>query len=109
MDSCDEKLTPLTHWVVWNLPTTSVIFENEQRGEFGTNDFGGLGYCGPCSVLSLVKCTFRIYAFDRFLKFSFSPVTKFDLYASVIYFGLGHGLVNCNYSKKLAQNQRVVA
>jgi Raf kinase inhibitor-like YbhB/YbcL family protein len=109
MDSCDEKSTSQTHWVVWNLPATCKIFENEQRGEFGINDFGSKGYYGPCAIASPLKCTFRIYAFDRFLNFSFSPVTKFDLYASVIYFGLGHGLVSCNYFKKHTKKPLVTA
>lgn len=109
MESCDENLTLLTHWVVWNIPVTGRILENEQRGECGINDFGGLGYCGPCSIETPLKCTFRIYAFDRFLNFPFSPVTKFDLYSSIIYYGVGHGQVHCPYSRKKELKKTVMS
>jgi Raf kinase inhibitor-like YbhB/YbcL family protein len=107
MESCADNSTSLTHWVVWNLPATAKIHENEQRGELGTNDFGGVGYCGPCSFENPLQCTFKIFAFDRLLHFPFNPVTKFDLYASIIYYGLGHGQVRCQYSGKKAADQLV--
>jgi Raf kinase inhibitor-like YbhB/YbcL family protein len=105
METCDLNSNVLTHWVLWNVPATGKILENEQRGESGVNDFGGVGYCGPCSLDIPLKCTFKIYAFDRFLNFDYPAVTKFDLYASVIYYGLGYGELVLHYSKKSAENQ----
>jgi len=57
-----------THWVLWNLPTMSQINENEVSGEQGMNDFGSLGYSGPCSPREICQYIFKVYALDDMLQ-----------------------------------------
>lgn len=48
---------PFTHWLIWNLPPDGTLPDGVPRGETvpslsdavqGTNDFGDVGYGGPC-------------------------------------------------------------
>src|SRR5690348_3738062 len=51
MDDPDAPGGTFNHWLIWNLdPTTSQIGErSEPAGAVqGTNDFGKIGYGGPC-------------------------------------------------------------
>lgn len=98
MESCDNEGKLKTHWVQWNIPVSEQIREKELRGETGLNDFGGHGYMGPGSNTP-VECTIRIYALDRFLEFSNSKISKFDLAGRVRYYGVGHGKLICSSGK----------
>lgn len=84
-----------THWLIWNIPTSTHIIENESRGQVGFNDFGVKGYWGPKISGHFSECVFRIFAFDSFLTFPENKVTKHDLYSSVINYGLGWGKLTC--------------
>lgn len=96
MESSDSDGIRRTHWIQWNIPVTERIRENELRGEIGLNDFGSKGYMGPELNAKPLECTFRIYALDRFLEFSNSKASKFDLEGSVLYYGVGHGKLICS-------------
>lgn len=96
MESFDSDGKLRTHWFQWNIPVTEQIREKELRGESGLNDFGRKGYIGPGINATPVECTFRIYAFDRFLEFSNAKVSKSDLEGSVLYYGVGHGKLICS-------------
>jgi Raf kinase inhibitor-like YbhB/YbcL family protein len=42
------RLTPLSHWVVWNLPVSvTMVAENAKYGVQGTNSHNTVGYIGP--------------------------------------------------------------
>ena len=99
MESCDSDGILKTHWFQWNIPVTEQIREKEMRGETGLNDFGHKGYIGPGIHATLMECTFRIYALDRFLEFSNAKVSKSDLEGSVLYYGVGHGKLICSSGK----------
>jgi Raf kinase inhibitor-like YbhB/YbcL family protein len=56
------------HWVIWNIPVTHHIKENETNGEQGTNDFCKQQYCGPCPTgIELHRYNFKVYALDAML------------------------------------------
>jgi Raf kinase inhibitor-like YbhB/YbcL family protein len=52
MDDPDAPAGTWNHWLLWNIPRTvhelPPGFKPGQVGESGTNDFGKLGYGGPC-------------------------------------------------------------
>ncbi len=79
----------IVHWVIWNLPADlRELTEGIEHAEMlengavqGANDFGGIGYMGPCPPVILIgqegdisagkvkqqeieKYTFRLYALD---------------------------------------------
>ncbi|MDN3670535.1 YbhB/YbcL family Raf kinase inhibitor-like protein [Echinicola jeungdonensis] len=57
-----------THWVVWNIPITHYIGENEIPGEQGENDFGKVNYGGPCPPSGTHRYFFKVYALNDLLK-----------------------------------------
>lgn len=80
-----------THWLIWNLPVTRQIQENELRGIMGQNDFGFKGYWGPKYSKESPEFIFRVFAFDRLLNFKEPAVNKWEFYSSVISYGIGQG------------------
>ncbi len=58
-----------THWMVWNInPSTAVIAAKSipiVAATEGTNDFGKMGYRGPCPPSGTHRYVFRLFALDR--------------------------------------------
>jgi Raf kinase inhibitor-like YbhB/YbcL family protein len=57
-----------THWLVWNIdPATKQIREKSvpSSAAQGTNDFGKIGYGGPCPPSGTHRYIFNIVALDR--------------------------------------------
>jgi Raf kinase inhibitor-like YbhB/YbcL family protein len=52
VDDPDAPVGTWNHWLLWDLPAAAHAlpqgFKAGQVGESGTNDFGRLGYGGPC-------------------------------------------------------------
>jgi Raf kinase inhibitor-like YbhB/YbcL family protein len=70
MDDPDAPTTVFDHWAVWNitgsgleegLPTREKL---ESGAIQGTNDFGDIGYGGPCPPTGTHSYRFRAYALD---------------------------------------------
>src|SRR5438132_168802 len=72
---CDDPDAPagaFTHWLVYNLPgATMGLIENMPAQEKvagggiqGTNDFGKIGYGGPCPPRGTHRYFFKVYALD---------------------------------------------
>ena len=72
---CDDPDAPAgtwTHWLVYNLPgATMGLIENMPAqekvgggGMQGTNDFGKIGYGGPCPPRGTHRYFFKVYALD---------------------------------------------
>jgi hypothetical protein len=72
---CDDPDAPAgtwTHWLVYNLPgATMGVIENmpvQEKvgggGMQGTNDFGKIGYGGPCPPKGTHRYFFKVYALD---------------------------------------------
>ncbi|MDQ6861240.1 MAG: YbhB/YbcL family Raf kinase inhibitor-like protein [Verrucomicrobiota bacterium] len=56
-----------THWIVWNIdPTINHVGEKSvpAGAAQGTNDFGNLGYGGPCPPSGTHRYIFRLFALD---------------------------------------------
>ena len=48
MDDPDAPRGDWVHWVVWNIPVTHQLLENDVHGIEGLNDFKKHAYGGPC-------------------------------------------------------------
>lgn len=67
VDDPDAPAGDWTHWLVWNVdPSTKQLNENALISEAmqGTNDFGKLGWGGPCPPSGSHRYFFRLYALD---------------------------------------------
>jgi Raf kinase inhibitor-like YbhB/YbcL family protein len=86
---CDDPDAPMgtwVHWVLFNIPSSAsglpaeipsdAALENGAR--HGTNDFGRLGYGGPCPPGGTHRYYFKLYALDAELNRD-SGVTKAEL------------------------------
>ncbi len=52
------------HWIVWNIPVTSKIGENQIPGVEGLNDSGRHSYHPPCPPSGAHRYVFKVYALD---------------------------------------------
>ncbi len=67
MDDPDAPAGTWVHWMVWNMPVTHYIKENEVHGIQGINDFQRKGYGGPCPPSGTHRYFFKVYALDELL------------------------------------------
>jgi Raf kinase inhibitor-like YbhB/YbcL family protein len=68
VDDPDAPGGLFNHWLVWNIaPATSQIAEKSvpNGAAQGANDFGKLGYGGPCPPSGTHRYYFRVFALDR--------------------------------------------
>ena len=68
VDDADAPGGVFTHWLVWNIDsTTTTVEENSApaNGVQGKNDFGKSGYGGPCPPSGTHRYFFKIFALDR--------------------------------------------
>ena len=73
----DAPSATFTHWLIWNIPPTDVIpkaiaksatLKEPFRALQGTNDFGEIGYAGPCPPPGKPhRYLFRVFGLDRML------------------------------------------
>jgi Raf kinase inhibitor-like YbhB/YbcL family protein len=81
VDDPDAPSGVFTHWVAWGLdPGTGGLGEGEAAPSEGRNDFGVVGYRGPCPPPGhgRHRYVFRLYALDRDLQLE-SGAGKADL------------------------------
>ena len=73
---CDDPDAPVgtwVHWVIFNIPPdTTGLSENippervlESGTRQGRNDFGNIGYGGPCPPRGTHRYYFKLYALDK--------------------------------------------
>jgi Raf kinase inhibitor-like YbhB/YbcL family protein len=83
VDDPDAPAGTWVHWLIWNIPaTTNLLPENISKQERlgtgamqGRNDFGKVGYNGPCPPPGHThRYFFRLYALD--VKLTLAPGTK---------------------------------
>jgi Raf kinase inhibitor-like YbhB/YbcL family protein len=77
VDDPDAPGGLFTHWLVWNIdPTTSQLGGNSVPADAaqGTNDFGRVGYGGPCPPAGTHRYYFRLFAIDQ--KIDLNPGAK---------------------------------
>src|SRR5665647_2027424 len=68
VDDPDAPIGTWVHWVVWNIPVTHHIKENDIQGIEGINDFQKNHYSGPCPPSGTHRYFFKIYALDVLLR-----------------------------------------
>ena len=81
VDDPDAPRGVFTHWVAWGLdPRAGGLDEGEAAPGEGRNDFGRVGYRGPCPPPGhgRHRYVFRLYALDQQLKLP-SGAGKVDL------------------------------
>jgi len=64
-DDPDAPAGTWVHWVMWNIPVTNDIKENEANGILGINNFGRHSYGGPCPPNGTHRYFFKVYALDN--------------------------------------------
>lgn len=67
MDDPDAPRGTWVHWIVWNIPITHHIRENEKPGDEGLNDSDDNQYGGPCPPSGTHRYFFKVYALDTLL------------------------------------------
>jgi Raf kinase inhibitor-like YbhB/YbcL family protein len=72
VDDPDAPGGLFTHWLIWNIdPKTTAMAEGSApHGVQGANDFGKVGYGGPCPPSGTHRYFFKIFALDRELDLS---------------------------------------
>lgn len=65
MEDPDSPSGNFTHWLIWNLPPQTTNLDSiPPIANQGVNDFGELGYDGPCPKLGTHHYNFTLYALD---------------------------------------------
>lgn len=61
----DPDAKGFVHWVAFGFdPTTRTLAEGTKPAHEGTNDFGKVGYGGPCPPSGRHRYRFQVYALD---------------------------------------------
>lgn len=103
VDDPDAPMGTFTHWVVADLPSglqglTAGVPAGEavpgdstvppdragkSAGRQGKNDFGKLGYGGPCPPSGTHRYVFRLYAMAGFIELPVRPPTRAEVLAAI--------------------------
>ncbi len=76
LDDSDAPSGKFTHWLIWNIKPIETIPEGIPKEKEvkepinaiqGKNDFGKIGYDGPCPPAGLHHYHFRVYGLDTML------------------------------------------
>jgi len=68
VDDPDAPSSTFLHWLVFNIPPeTKLIEENSVPlgAKLGKNDFGKIGYGGPCPPYGIHRYYFKLYALNK--------------------------------------------
>ncbi|KAA9340870.1 YbhB/YbcL family Raf kinase inhibitor-like protein [Adhaeribacter soli] len=65
LEDPDAPHGTFTHWLIWDMPPIHTIMEGEKLGTEGKNDFGQMGYGGPCPPNGTHRYYFRLYALSQ--------------------------------------------
>ena len=106
-DDPDAPMGTWVHWVIFGLPAdTKELKENippdntlPNGAKQGTNDFGRIGYGGPCPPGGTHRYFFKIYALDTELDLA-AGATKNDLLNAMEGHILGQGQLIGKYKRQ---------
>ena len=107
---CDDPDAPRgtwVHWVIFNLPADlKELQENIPKQDVlkngakqGRNDFGGIGYGGPCPP-ALHRYFFKVYALDAMLNLQ-AGATKGQILKAMEGHILGQGQLMGTYMRQM--------
>jgi Raf kinase inhibitor-like YbhB/YbcL family protein len=68
VDDPDAPSGTWVHWVIWNIPVTHHLKENDAPGQQGMNDSGKQVYSGPCPPRGTHRYFFKVYALNCMLE-----------------------------------------
>ena len=86
----DAPMGTWIHWLVWNIPVTPHIKENEVPGTEGINDFHQHHYGGPCPPSGTHRYYFKVYALNAELDLpKNATVEKFEKAVKNVTIGFG--------------------
>jgi Raf kinase inhibitor-like YbhB/YbcL family protein len=108
--TCDDPDAPRglwVHWVVFDLPPSATGLpegvpatpEISGGGRQGKNDFGKIGYGGPCPPSGTHRYVFTLYALDSTLGLP-AGTTRQDLLAATRNRALGEATLTGIYSRR---------
>ena len=103
----DAPRGTFTHWIIFNIPPEPRGFPEampslkslDNKGRQGTNDFGHLGYSGPCPPKGTHRYYFKLYALDKVLDLS-AGVKKRDLLEAMEGHILEEAQIKAKYTRK---------
>ena len=107
---CDDPDAPArvwVHWVLFNVPANVTELAEkvppdrnlDNGGAHGTNDFGKIGYGGPCPPSGTHRYFFKLYALDKELDLP-AGATKPQLLEAMKGHILAEGQLVGRYSRK---------
>jgi Raf kinase inhibitor-like YbhB/YbcL family protein len=90
---CEDPDAPgglWTHWIIFNIPADTIYLPQHVMGreeldngaKQGLNDFGSVGYGGPCPPSGTHRYFFKIYALDK--KLDLPPLIGRDVFLKAI-------------------------
>lgn len=98
VDDPDAPAGTWVHWVMWNIPPSSEVRENDAPGMQGMNDFSKHRYNGPCPPSGVHRYFFKVYALDDVLNIPASS-DKGDLERAMESHILAYGELVGRYSR----------
>ena len=108
VDDPDAPIGTFNHWVIWNIEPTNTIPEGIPKEKElkepikaiqGKNDFGRIGYNGPCPPKGEThRYFFKVYALDTFLDLK-AGSTKKELEKAIEGHVLQYGEVFATYKR----------
>jgi hypothetical protein len=102
LDDRDAPGGKFTHWLVWNIPRETKEFTRgsvPNRVQQGVNDFGKVGYSGPCPTSGEHRYTFHLYALDTELKLS-PKAHRRDVDTAIAGHILGEAKIMARYARE---------
>ena len=90
VDDPDAPISTWVHWLVWNIPVSKTIGEDQIPGMEGMNDFQKHHYGGPCPPAGVHRYYFKVYALDCLLDLPDST-RKFQLERELSGHVIGYG------------------
>lgn len=93
VDDPDAPIGVFNHWIIWNIPASETVIIPENlpkkseidepiRALQGKNDFGKIGYNGPCPPSGEHRYFFKVYVLDTELNLK-SGITKEELLKNI--------------------------
>jgi len=99
VDDPDAPAGTWVHWVIWNIPVTHHLKEENTIGTQGINAFNKQIYRGPCPPKGTHRYFFKVYALDCKLQIPASS-NKADLEKAMAGHILGFGELIGLYKKE---------
>ena len=105
-EDLDDKNGNPVHWILFNIPSfitqlhedITTVRNVPDEVCFGTNDFGKIGYTGPCNQSGVHHFAFKIFALDRGLPLV-PGSTKYEILKAMEGHIVGKGKLIGKYGK----------